>query len=546
MRVNALPRNWGDAFDSAVMSAESVQMITEDQSATISFLNGALSRDGEPVEMIETHISRIFLAGDRAYKMKRAVKLPYADFSSAEKRLATCRKEVELNTPTAPGIYLGVRAITLEKDGRLALDGQGIVHDALVEMRRFDQSLLLDHIATAGGLTPSMMTSLARAIVAYHRLAPVVGTSGGAASMAAVLKVNEAGFATSHVFSTAEVEELTAAFERHLAQLAELLDRREQSGKVRRCHGDLHLRNIFLLDGEPCLFDCIEFNDQIATTDILYDLAFLLMDLWHRGHPELANLVMNRYLDETDEDDGFAALPFFIAVRAAVRAHVIATQAEDAGDRAAILTDEARSYFQLARSLLHHVPGQLVALGGLSGSGKTTLAEVLAPRIGLAPGARIIESDRIRKAMHGVPAETRLPQAAYRPEVSAKVYQEMVWRARLILAEGGSAVADAVFDKQVNRRMIEEAAEEGHHPFSAFWLEADPALLWQRVAARVGSPSDATVDILAHQLAHETGAVAWPRLDATQPAARLADEIMRRIEQQVLEPVPYQPADCSL
>lgn len=501
-------------------------MMTEDQSATISFLNSALSGDGEPVETIETHISRIFLAGERAYKMKRAVKLPYADFSSAEKRLATCRKEVELNTATAPGIYLGVRTITLEKDGRLALDGQGTLLDALVEMRRFDQSLLLDHIATSGGLTPSMMTSLAKAIVQFHRLAPVIRGDGGAANMAAVLKVNEAGFATSHIFSAEEVGELTAAFARRLAQFAELLDQRERSGKVRRCHGDLHLRNIFLLDGQPCLFDCIEFNDQIATTDVLYDLAFLLMDLWHRGHPELANLVMNRYLDETEEEDGFALLPFFIAVRAAVRAHVTATQAEDAGDRATVLAAEARSYLQLARSLLQPVPGQLVAIGGLSGSGKTTLAEALAPRIGLAPGARIIESDRIRKAMHGVPPETRLPQAAYRPEISAKVYQEMAWRARLILAEGGPAVADAVFDKPANRRMIEEAAEEGRHPFSAFWLEADPALLLQRVAARVGSPSDATVDILAHQLAHETGAIAWLRLDATQPAERIADEII--------------------
>ncbi|MGO7541232.1 AAA family ATPase [Rhizobium ruizarguesonis] len=527
------------------MSAESSQMITEDQSATISFLNGALPQDGQPVEVIETHISRIFLAGDRAYKMKRAVKLPYADFSSAEKRLATCRKEVELNTPTAPGIYLGVRKITLEKDGGLALDGQGILHDALVEMRRFDQSLLLDYIATSGGLTSSMMTSLARAIVGFHRLAPVMSANGGAASMAAVLRVNKAGFATSHVFSAKEIEELTGAFERHLARLAQLLDRRGLAGKVRRCHGDLHLRNIFLLDGEPCLFDCIEFNDQIATTDILYDLAFLLMDLWHRGHPEFANLVMNRYLDETDEDDGFAALPFFIAVRAAVRAHVIATQTEDAGDRAAMLTDEARSYFQLARSLLHQVPEQLVALGGLSGSGKTTLAEMLAPRIGLAPGARIIESDRIRKAMHGVPAETRLPKAAYRPEVSAKVYQQMAWRARLILAESGSAVVDAVFDDPKHRQMIENAARDGEHPFLAFWLEADPALLWQRVAARVGGPSDATVDILTHQLAHDVGAIEWSRLDATQPAERLADEIKRRIEVKVLKPVPHRAADCS-
>jgi predicted kinase len=210
-----------------------------------------------------------------------------------------------------------------------------------------------------------------------------------------------------------------------------------------------------------------------------------------------------------------------------------------------MLTDEARSYFQLARSLLHQVPGQLVALGGLSGSGKTTLAEVLAPRIGLAPGARIIESDRIRKAMHGVPAETRLPKAAYRPEVSAKVYQQMAWRARLILAESGSAVVDAVFDDPKHRQMIENAARDGEHPFLAFWLEADPALLWQRVAARVGGPSDATVDILTHQLAHDVGAIEWSRLDATQPAERLADEIKRRIEVKVLKPVPHRAADCS-
>jgi len=507
-------------------------MITEDQSATISFLKEALSLNAAPVEMMETHISRIFLAGQRAYKMKRAVKLPYADFSSAEKRLAACHKEVELNTSTAPGIYLGVKTITRENNGDLALGGEGRLLDALVEMKRFDQSLLLDHIATSGGLTPTMMASLVKAIVKFHRLAPVMHGSSGTANMAAVLKVNEAGFATSHVFSAKEAQDLTAAFDRRLTRLANLLDRRERSGKVRRCHGDLHLRNIFLLEGKPCLFDCIEFNDQIATTDILYDLAFLLMDLWHRRHSELANLVMNLYLDNTDEDDGFGALPFFIAVRAAVRAHVIATQAEDADTEA--LANEARSYFQLAQSLLQPVAGQLVAIGGLSGSGKSTLAETLAPRIGPAPGARIIESDRIRKAMHGVPPETRLPQVAYRPEISARVYQGMVWRVRLILAEGGTAVADAVFDKADNRQMIEKAATEDGHPFTGFWLEADPALLWRRVAARVGGPSDATVAILAHQLSQEAGDIEWLRMDATQPAETLCRDILRIIHGQRL------------
>lgn len=515
-------------------------MITEDQSTTVSFLEDALSRSAGPVETIDTHISRIFLAGDRAYKMKRAVKLPYADFSSAPIRLAACRKEVILNTATAPGIYLGVKTVTQEKDGTFALDGQGQLIDALVEMKRFDQSLLLDNIAKSGGLTASMVTSLAKSIARFHRRIPVIHNGGGAANIAQVLKINQAAFATSQVFSAEEVGELTAAFDRRLAQLAGMLDQRERAGKVRRCHGDLHLRNIFLLNGEPCLFDCIEFNDQIATTDILYDLSFLLMDLWHRRHSDFANLVMNRYFDEMDEDDGFSALPFFIALRAAVRAHVTATQAEAGGAGASVLTGEARSYFQLAQSLLQSVPGQLIAIGGLSGSGKTTLAEALAPLIGLAPGARIIESDRIRKAMHGVPVETRLPQGAYRPEVSAMVYQQMAWRARLILAEGGSAVADAVFDKPSNRRLIEQAAAEAHHPFSAFWLDTDPSVLWQRVAVRIGGPSDATVDILARQLSHATDNVEWRRLDAAQPTATLANEIVGLIKKQTAVRVPVE------
>ena len=158
-------------------------------------------------------------------------------------------------------------------------------------MVRFDQSKLLDRMAVAGALTPGLMTEIARMIVRFHRGAPVLHASRRRANMAAVLDINEAGFAASSIFAASEIAAFNAAFRATLARYASLLDRREAAGKVRRCHGDLHLRNICLLDGEPRLFDCIEFNDQIATIDVLYDLAFLLMDLWHRGFPELANLV---------------------------------------------------------------------------------------------------------------------------------------------------------------------------------------------------------------------------------------------------------------
>lgn len=511
-------------------------MIIQDQFKVTSFLKRALSQHGDPVQTMETHISRIFLSGDRAYKMKRAVLLPYVDFSTVDKRRAACLKEIELNGPTAPGIYLAVRTVTQAADGELAIDGEGPVIETIVEMKRFDQSLLLDRVAQSDGLTPEMMTALARAVTQFHRQAPIIRDRGGAANMADVLKINEAGFAASHVFSGKEVEELTIRFNKRLAALSDLLDRRGAAGKVRRCHGDLHLRNIFLLDGQPCLFDCIEFNDSIATSDILYDLAFLLMDLWHRGHAEFANLVMNRYLDETGEDDGFAALSFFMAVRAAVRTHVVATQAEELGDRGAALASEARSYFVLAGNLLQLPRASLIAIGGLSGSGKSTLAEALAPHVGVPPGARVIESDRIRKSLYDVPPETHLPQSAYHPEVSARVYREISWRARVILAQEGAVVADAVFDRVENRKLLEFAATEKRCAFSGFWLDADPALLWQRVQTRKGGVSDATVDVLSKQLSKEVTPVDWNKLNAAHRTDDLVSEILHHLQPE--KPVP--------
>ena len=502
-------------------------MITEQQTDVIAFLTSPASHGlTDPVETIETHISHVFLAGDRAYKAKRAVKLPYVDFSTPALRLAACRKEVELNSPTAPGLYLGVRRITREVGGGLAFDGSGEMIDAVVEMRRFEQSALLDQMAAAGTLTPALMAETARMIVLFHRSVPVVHAGGGAANMAGVLDINRAGFATSGVFPADEVERFDDAFRAALSRHAPSLDRREQAGKVRRCHGDLHLRNICLFGGVPRLFDCIEFNDQIATVDVLYDLAFLLMDLWHRDLRELANLVMNRYLDEADDEDGFALLPFFMAVRAAVRAHVLATQVEESQNASAGLRAEARSYFDLALSLLAPCPPRLIAIGGLSGSGKTTIAEALAAEIGAPPGARIVESDRIRKALHGVAAETHLPDKAYRPEVSERVYRELAWRAGLILSEGGSVVADAVFDRPTDRARIRQSALDRGIPFQGIWLHAAPDVLWQRIEQRSGSASDATVDILSRQLQRNAGDIDWQRVDAASNPARVVGAIL--------------------
>jgi len=497
-----------------------------EQTDTVAFLSDPAAHKGAAVETMETHISYIFLAGDRAYKMKRAVRLPYADFSTPGLRLAACRKELDLNSRTAPELYLRVRRITRKADGTLEFDGDGELADAVVEMRRFDQSALFDRMAQAGGLTPALMTETARAILRFHQSAPVVHSGGGAANIEAVLDVNRAGFATSHVFNEAEIDAFDASFRATLTRHASQLDRREAAGKVRRCHGDLHLRNICLLDGEPRLFDCIEFNDKIATIDILYDLAFLLMDLWHRGFPELANLVANRYLDEADDEDGFALLPFFMAIRAAVRSHVTATQAEESHEGSGRLAKEAKAYFELASKLLAEYPAGLVAIGGLSGSGKTTIAEALAAHVGAPPGARIVESDRIRKAMHGVAAETRLPEEAYRSEVSERVYSEMARKAGLILSSGGSVVADAVFDREEDRTRMEQVVKDSALPLLGIWLDVSPDVLRRRIGERRGGPSDATVDILSRQLQRDPGTIAWRRLDAAHKPKETVQTIL--------------------
>lgn len=500
--------------------------MTEDQYETVAFLSDPASYGlTGPVERVETHISMIFLVGDHVYKLKKALNLPYVDFSTASIREEACRNEVALNRGTAPGLYIGVRRITRAYVSSLEFDGDGPLVDAVVEMSRFEQSQLFDRMAVAGQLTPELMTQTARMIAFYHRRAPVVST-GGAANIKAVLDINDAGFATSHVFGEAEVIKLSGTFRSRLLHHSGLLDRRALVGKIRRCHGDLHLRNICLLGGKPCLFDCIEFNLEIATIDVLYDLAFLLMDLWHRGFPDLANLVMNRYLDETDDEDGFCLLPFFMAIRASVRAHVTATQAEEPGQDAASLAEEARSYFYLAHVLLAETPPRLIAIGGLSGSGKSTVADRLAVNVGPPPGARIVESDRIRKSLHGVSAETRLPVSAYHPDVSRRVYHEMARHAQLILSQGVSVVADAVFDDPSNRQLMEDVAAKTGVSFQGVWLDADPEILRQRVRERKGGSSDATTEVLSAQLSRKSSGLSWRKVDASTAVETIVDKVL--------------------
>jgi aminoglycoside phosphotransferase family enzyme/predicted kinase len=449
---------------------------------------------------IETHISAVYVGREDAFKLKKAVTLPFVDHGPLAARERFCRRELELNRPNAPGIYREVLPITRGADGALRLGGEGAAVEWVLRMAPIPPGDFLDAVAARGGLDGRLLDALADAVFALLRDAPPAQGVDSVARMRLVLKGNIAGCLDAGL-DPARVAAVDRAMGARLDAIAPLLAERAARGFVRRCHGDLHLGNLCLWEGRPVAFDALEFDEALARVDVGYELAFLLMDLEVKVSRAAANRVMNRVLARSGDHALLGALPFWLAQRALVRAKLEPARGRD-----------GLPYLEAAERFLAPVPPRLIAVGGVQGTGKTWLARRIAPLLGVAPGALHLRSDEIRKRRAGLAPEQRLPEAAYAEAESRAVHAEMFAAARETLAAGYSVVLDAVFLDPAMRDGARAAA--GAAPFLGLWLEAPLDVLRARVAARRDDASDATVEVMERAARADPGALDWARVDA--------------------------------
>jgi aminoglycoside phosphotransferase family enzyme/predicted kinase len=494
------------------------------QGSVFTLLSSPATFGAAEVRRCDTHGAVVFLAGDRALKVKRAVRYPFLDYSTLEKRKAACLAELEVNRRFAPQLYRRVVPITRENTGALALDGSGDPVEWAVEMTRFDENMTLDHLADRGELDDKLLGRLAVAVAvaAMHERAQPVEADRWLAALEDFVKQNTAAFEEhKDLFPARSVTELERNSAAVFSRLRPLLAARGELGLIRRGHGDLHLGNIAVLDGEPVAFDALEFDPIIASGDVLYDLAFLLMDLVERGLEPAANGILNGYFSAArriEDCDGIAALRLFMSLRAAIRAKVTAARLDLAKDEDRLaIAESAKRYLDLAVALLVPAKPIVVCTGGLSGTGKSVLARSLAPTLRPTPGALLFRSDVERKALFDVAETDHLAPEAYQPAVTEKIYRTLTDKAVRVARAGHSVIVDAVFARPEERCAIETAIAEVGVRFRGFFLQADLQTRLKRITTRQPDASDADAGVARQQEDFSIGSMAWSVIDASGP-----------------------------
>ena len=453
----------------------------------------------ENVELLQTHISCILLAGDYAYKIKKPVSLDFLDFSTVGARRHYCEEELRLNRRTAPGLYLEVIPIGGSESAPV-LGGGGAAVEYTLKMRRFDQDALLDRMARRGALTAQHIDTLAPSLAAFHAAIDRAGPDREFGSSERILapalqnfdQMLELAGAKTDLALLARLRDWTA---REHAALAAVFDARKRDGWVRECHGDLHLGNIALIEGVPTPFDGIEFSEELRWTDVMNDVAFLMMDLLDHRLPRLAFRFLNAYLELSGDYAGMRVLRFYLVYRALVRAKVSCMRAQQPGmvarERSEI-EQEHRRHLYLAERLTAPRHAAMLIMHGLSGSGKTTVAQGLLEAL----GAVRLRSDVERKRLYGLSPQTRsgseLNAGLYAPGASERTYQRLAELAREVLAARYPVIVDAAFLKRSSRDRFAQLAHGAGAAFAIASCTASAATLRTRVAARERAARDAS------------------------------------------------------
>ncbi len=453
------------------------------------------------VQLIETHISWVLLAGDFAYKIKKAIDLGFLDYSTLESRRFCCDEEIRLNRRTAPDIYLDTVPVGGSQDNP-EIGAQPAIEYA-VRMRRFPPERLMDALLVRGRVTLQHIDNLAAVIARFHAGLPSADMGSGFGTAASIGAAARQNFEQLRAYLTEEKDRalivgLDAATEAEYAECEERFEQRRKLGFVRECHGDLHMGNI-LLDGDsPFLFDCIEFNPSLRWIDVMDEVSFTVMDLLHRSHPEYAWRLLNACLEASGDYAGAGVLHFYLAYRATVRAKVCAIRAGQNGIFEHARSDElamCRGYLALGRQILGWRRPVLIITHGLPGSGKTTFSQFALQQM----GAIRIRSDVERKRLFGLDAlESSGPRAGgiYGPEATLKTYARLHELANELLAAGFPVIVDAAFLKQEEREQFRLLAKRLSVPFAIATLQAKDHALRERIRQRRNDASEADVAVL--------------------------------------------------
>ncbi|QDX82133.1 hypothetical protein B9N43_13295 [Denitratisoma sp. DHT3] len=457
------------------------------------------------VDLVETHISWLLLAGTRAYKIKKPIVLPFLDYGTLDRRRACCEAELRLNRRYAPQLYRGVARITgSSADPRW--NGSGPVLEYAVEMERFDEAARLDHVCARDALTPAHLDDLAATVARCHAEAPAVASGAPWGTPQQVHADAEENFAELRQLMTPDdqplIEELARWSADECLRRAADFARRHDQGRVRECHGDLHLGNLVLLGERVLPFDCIEFNEGFRWIDVASEVAFTYVDLLDHGKPDLAAWWLNAWLAASGDFDALAVLRFYAVYRALVRAKVAAIRAAQEGGEPC----QARDYLALARRLSRPPAPTLTITWGLSGSGKSRAS---ARRLQADADAATIRlrSDVERKRLFGLSAldhsGSPLDGGLYTAAAHQHTYQRLAHLAERILAAGWSVIVDAAFLRRRERDAFHALARTARVPFAILACQASPAQLRERVAHRAAQGADAseaTLAVLERQL----------------------------------------------